>query len=66
MVLVTPRATAADYTFGPAGAGPIHLPPVWRCSCGFQLDAWLPGDDPATPETFSAGPPRQRTTALSA
>ncbi|KNH23031.1 hypothetical protein ACU18_00825 [Arthrobacter sp. ZBG10] len=66
MVLFTPRSTAADYTFGPAGGGPVHLPPVWRCSCGFQLDARLPGGDAATPETLSAGPSRRRTTALSA
>ncbi|KRE81819.1 hypothetical protein [Arthrobacter sp. Soil763] len=25
------------HTFG-AGDGALELPPVWRCSCGFQLD----------------------------
>lgn len=33
---------AAEYTFGPA-AEPVRLPPVWRCRCGFQLDAWATG-----------------------
>ena len=44
MELVTPAVGPADagYTFEPEGAGPIELPPVWRCRCGFQLDAWLP------------------------
>ena len=30
-------ATMADYSFEPDG-GPASLPPVWRCSCGFQVD----------------------------
>lgn len=27
----------AAYSFD-TGSGPAKLPPVWRCSCGFQLD----------------------------
>ena len=46
--------TTVDYTFEPE-EGPVRLPPVWRCSCGFQLDAWATGwpesaDAPLTPE----------------
>ena len=43
MDLVTPAlgAGAAVYSFDHAG-GPVQLPPVWRCGCGFQLDAWAP------------------------
>lgn len=42
MRLVTPALgpEGASYTFAPAGANGIELPPVWRCGCGFQLDAW--------------------------
>ena len=42
MQLVTPAVglEAATYTFGPADAVGTELPPVWRCGCGFQLDAW--------------------------
>lgn len=42
MELVTPAfgASAAVYSFDQAG-GPVQLPPVWRCGCGFQLDAWV-------------------------
>ena len=44
MELVTPSfgTAAAGYTFEPEGVRPVELPPVWRCRCGFQLDAWLP------------------------
>jgi hypothetical protein len=44
MHLVTPAIgpAAAHYTFEPDAEGPVELPPVWRCPCGFQLDAWLP------------------------
>jgi hypothetical protein len=43
MDLVTPAVgpVAVGYTFGPDGEGPVLLPPVWRCGCGFQLDAGL-------------------------
>jgi hypothetical protein len=44
MELVTPAVgpAAVDYTFGPDDdGGPVQLPPVWRCACGFQLDAWI-------------------------
>lgn len=27
-----------NYTFE-SGPRPVQLPPVWRCACGFQLDA---------------------------
>ncbi len=44
MELATPATgpAAAHYTFEPDAEVPIELPPVWRCRCGFQLDAWLP------------------------
>jgi hypothetical protein len=44
MEIVVPAvgASAVDYTFEPE-EGPVRLPPVWRCSCGFQLDAWAAG-----------------------
>lgn len=44
MDLVTPaiRPAVAHYTFERDAEEPIELPPVWRCRCGFQLDAWLP------------------------
>ncbi|WP_285249633.1 hypothetical protein [Pseudarthrobacter sp. fls2-241-R2A-168] len=43
MELVTPAVgpAAVGYTFGPDDGGPVQLPPVWRCGCGFQLDAGL-------------------------
>lgn len=43
MELVTPAVgpVAVGYTFEPNGGGPVRLPPVWRCGCGFQLDAWV-------------------------
>jgi hypothetical protein len=43
MELVTPvvGSVAADYTFAPDAGSPRQLPPVWRCGCGFQLDAGL-------------------------
>jgi hypothetical protein len=43
MQLVTPAVgtAAVGYTFEPDDGGPLHLPPVWRCGCGFQLDAGL-------------------------
>lgn len=42
MELVTPAVgpAAVDYTFGPEETT-VQLPPVWRCGCGFQLDAWI-------------------------
>ena len=42
MVVPAVGAAAVDYTFGPE-EGPVLLPPVWRCACGFQLDAWVAG-----------------------
>jgi hypothetical protein len=43
MDLVTPAVgpVAVGSTFRPDGDGPVLLPPVWRCGCGFQLDAGL-------------------------
>lgn len=43
MELVTPAVGRGlvGYTFEPDDAGPVQLPPVWRCGCGFQLDAGL-------------------------
>jgi hypothetical protein len=43
MELVTPAVgpVAVGYTFEPDDDGPVQLPPVWRCGCGFQLDAGL-------------------------
>jgi hypothetical protein len=43
MDLVTPAVgpAAVGYTFEPEEGGPVQLPPVWRCGCGFQLDAWI-------------------------
>jgi hypothetical protein len=41
MELWTPAVgpLATGYSLEPP-AEPVRLPPVWRCSCGFQLDAW--------------------------
>lgn len=43
MELVIPAVgpAAVGYSFEPEDGGPVHLPPVWRCGCGFQLDAWI-------------------------
>ena len=43
MELVTPAVgpAAVGYTFEPDDGGTVQLPPVWRCGCGFQLDAWF-------------------------
>jgi hypothetical protein len=43
MELVTPAVgpAAVGYSFEAEDGGPVHLPPVWRCGCGFQLDAWI-------------------------
>ena len=45
MELVTPALgwERASYTFAPTAPGDSELPPVWRCACGFQLDAWSTG-----------------------
>jgi hypothetical protein len=32
---------AVGYSFEPDHAGPVPLPPVWRCGCEFQLDAGM-------------------------
>lgn len=55
MELVTPAVgpLATGYTFE-TPAQPVRLPPVWRCSCGFQLDAWGAG---LFPESSLAGHP---------
>jgi len=44
MELGTPAVgpLATGYSFEPP-AEHVRLPPVWRCSCGFQLDAWGAG-----------------------
>lgn len=55
MVIPAVGSTAVDYTFEPA-EGPVRLPPVWRCSCGFQLDAWATGWPQSAPEL----PPSER------
>lgn len=49
MKLVTPAVgpLATGYSFEPP-AEPVRLPPVWRCNCGFQLDAWA-GPVPESP-----------------
>jgi hypothetical protein len=50
---------AVEYTFEPEEE-PVRLPPVWRCSCGFQLDAWATGwpelaeDPPASEQRVHA------------
>jgi hypothetical protein len=54
MVIPSVGATAVGYSFEPE-EGPDKLPPVWRCGCGFQLDAWAIGwpdfaEEPPTPE----------------
>jgi len=43
MDLVIPAVgpAAVGYTFEHEEGGPVQLPPVWRCGCGFQLDAWI-------------------------
>ncbi|TNB68408.1 hypothetical protein FHJ30_19715 [Arthrobacter sp. BB-1] len=43
MDLVTPAVgpAAVGYSFEAEDGGPVYLPPVWRCGCGFQLDAWI-------------------------
>jgi hypothetical protein len=43
MDLVTPAVgpAAVGYSFEPEDGAPVQLPPVWRCGCGFQLDAWI-------------------------
>lgn len=48
MELVTPALawTRTGYTFEPEGLCKDELPPVWRCQCGFQLDAWQPSTGP--------------------
>jgi hypothetical protein len=57
MQLVTPAvgSEGASYTFAPDGGNTIELPPVWRCGCGFQLDAWPASGD----RKRSAGASRQ-------
>jgi hypothetical protein len=48
MVIPALGSAVVEYTFEPE-EGPVQLPPVWRCSCGFQLDAWATGW-PETPQ----------------
>lgn len=45
MQLTTPALALerASYTFAPEDSAGAALPPVWRCACGFQLDAWAGG-----------------------
>lgn len=54
MVIPAVGSTAVDYTFEPPD-GPLRLPPVWRCSCGFQLDAWATGWPQSAPELPPSG-----------
>lgn len=40
MELVVPAVgPQAVESFEPEEGAAVHLPPVWRCNCGFQLDA---------------------------
>jgi hypothetical protein len=54
--------TTVGYTFEPED-GPVLLPPVWRCSCGFQLDAWETGCPEQEPAPLT---PEKRVPALTA
>ena len=67
MYLVTPAVgpAAVGYTFEPEEGGPVQLPPVWRCGCGFQLDAWIRSPY-AHAQDGTAAPDTQYFTALSA
>jgi hypothetical protein len=67
MDLVTPAVgpAAVGYTFEPEEGGPVQLPPVWRCGCGFQLDAWIRSPY-AHAQDGTAAPDTQYFTALSA
>ena len=60
MELVTPALGGAGvlYTFEPDGPGAVELPPVWRCRCGFQLDAWQPSTQAARNATAASTPIR--------
>lgn len=64
MEIVVPAvgATAVGYTFEPE-EGPVLLPPVWRCGCGFQLDAWATGWPELAEERLT---PEARVPALTA
>lgn len=66
MELVTPAVgpTAVGYSFEPDDGGPVQLPPVWRCACGFQLDAWF--HSPYASRDLGVGPGAVHTPALSA
>ncbi len=68
MDLVTPAVgpAAAAYTFQPDGAGAVQLPPVWRCGCGFQLDAWFYSPSPYASHGRIAGSGAPHSRALSA
>ncbi|MCU1568650.1 MAG: hypothetical protein JWQ56_3587 [Pseudarthrobacter sp.] len=57
MELVTPAVgpAAVGYTFEPDHGGPVQLPPVWRCSCGFQLDAWFHSPYASQGPVFGSG-----------
>lgn len=50
MELLTPAVgpMSIGYTFEPP-VEPVVLPPVWRCGCGFQLDAWSSTPQPVRP-----------------
>ena len=66
MELVTPAVgpVAVGYTFEPDDDGPVQLPPVWRCGCGFQLDAWIPS--PYASREQVSDPGEAHTAALAA
>ncbi|AUZ36331.1 hypothetical protein C3B78_19055 [Arthrobacter sp. PGP41] len=68
MELVTPAVgpAAVGYTFEPENGGPVHLPPVWRCGCGFQLDAWIESPYGHGSEDGAVMPVPARPAALSA
>lgn len=46
------------YTFGPGIFQREVLPPVWRCQCGFQLDAWFPCTVADTQPATTSAPAR--------
>ncbi|MET3720126.1 hypothetical protein ABIB27_001982 [Arthrobacter sp. UYEF21] len=58
MEITTPAvgAAAVGSTFEPQDH-PVLLPPVWRCSCGFQLDAWVSGQTDMSEEPTAWGEP---------
>ena len=68
MELVTPAVgpAAVGYSFEAEDSGPVHLPPVWRCGCGFQLDAWIQSPYACGSQDGTVAPGPEHFTALSA